>query len=279
MTTTAPAPVRTFPAPPFASEFVDSEAVGDIKSMIIYGEPGTWKTTVGAGICRVPKFANGKGLIIDIDNGTEVLSNEPDIQAKIASGQINIFPIDKTSIDAWGKLEYIINEVVNTDYGYDWVMLDTLDVAQEVVIEHLLATTLNDKGQPDTRGAWGKVSAVVGKWMWAFQNTSHFVGVTVMHSKDGTDDGGAFKIKPKLAGSLKDNLAGIPSLVAYVDFREDSEKVTHLVATIGKSSITSTKNRYKMVDDIWDFDLPKLYATIESREEVAHSATVTPATV
>lgn len=275
-TAPAPRPITDFPPIPFLTSIADPEEIGDPQSMIIYGEPGTWKSSIAAKITRVPRFANERGLIIDIDNGTEVLSNYPDIKAKIKSGQIQIFKIDKTSPDAYGKLAYIMNEVTTTDYGYGWVILDTLDVAQEVLIKEKLATTFNDKGQLDTRGAWGLVSADGSEWMWSFQNTPFFVGITVMHSKEDSESG-KFKIKPKLAGSLKDSLAGIPSLVAYVDFREDEEKNTHLVATIGKSSITSTKNRYMMSDDIWDFDLEKLYAMIDARDEDAQ--TELPATL
>lgn len=263
----------TLPVPPFAALLAKPEEVGPPKSIILYGEPGTRKTSLIGSMVKVPGME--RGLIIDIDNGTETLVNDPIYKAAIADGRISIFPIDFTSPDAYGKLDYIINEVTTTDYGYDFVGLDTLDVGQEAMIAHLMATVLNDKGKLDPRAAWGEVSKKTSEWMWKFQNTPFFVGVTAMHSKEGAEDSGAYKVKPKLAGSVKDNIAGIPSLVAYLEFLPDENKVDHLVATLGKSSVFSTKNRYSIEGQITDFDMPALYKLI-SENQAALGAPAAP---
>lgn len=255
--------------PAWASMIAPPSAVGAPKSLIIYGEPGTYKTSILGSAIKVPGF--NRGVIIDVDNGTEVFSNDPEIFAAVQDGRIQIVPVDKRDPNAFLTINYLINDLVQNDYGYDFVGLDALDVAQEVMVDYLLANTVNEKGAQDTRKAWGEVSKTTSDWMWAFQNAPHFTGITVMHSRDGVDeDSKTYKVKPKLAGSVKDSIAGIPSLVAYVEHQklEKNSKETHLVATLGASDVFSTKNRYSISEPIVDFDLPKLYERINARPTV-----------
>lgn len=264
-------------APPFASMFAKPAQVGPPKEILLYGAPGTFKTSIAAGAIKLEGI--NKMLYLDCDNGTEVLSNDPEVFQYVSTdfgkpGQkaINIIHIDKTAPDAFAQLKYFLGyrdpetgvSVKGSVFsqGYDVIVLDALDVAQEIAVQWLLANTFNDKGKVDTRGAWGEVSKWTSDLGWALQNSTE-LGILVAHSSEGTDDGGQFKIKAKLQGSVKDSIAGIPSIVAHLDFVSDPEtKVAHLVATVGQSDIHTTKNRYMLPKEIVDFDLPKLYALI-----------------
>lgn len=278
MTSPTPTPVREFITPPFAMMFSKSADVGPPKSIFLYGGEGTRKTSmVGDLITIRDSFGNKRfprGLIIDIDNGTEVFANgrSPEVQQAIDDGFLNIFSIDSEDPDAFGKLEYIINDVNENDYGYDFVSLDTANVAQEVAVKHFLATTFNDKGKPDSRAAWGEVSKWTVKQFRKLHNAPHFLGILVAHSSEGTDDGGAFRIKPKFQGSAKDSVAAVSSIVAYLGFKTNPEtKQSSLVATMGENEVITAKNRYMLPNEIENFDLVMLYAMLAERQEGTHT--------
>lgn len=268
-----------FVVPPFASMFAKFEAVSDPSSLLIYGPPGRWKTTTAGSILDVPKYANAKILYLDIDRGSTALMNNAITRDAIKSGQIGIIQMDKRKInETRGMLEYFLGkrdgngefiegEAFNPDYGYDVVILDTLDVAQQVSVDWLLMNTFNEKDKLDSRAAWGEVNRWTNDVMWAFQNNTHLLGIVVMHSESGTDDGGKFSIKPKLQGGAKDNIGGIPDLVAYVDFEPDpnDKNLQQLVATIGGTSIITAKNRGMLPNRVVNFDLPTFYNLLAER--------------
>lgn len=276
---------------PLAGMFMKTEEVGPPSSILLMGEPGTFKTTIAGGLIKVDGF--NKILYVDIDNGAEVFVNDPEVYATIGSDpgapgekRINIFQIDKTSPDAFGQLLYILGGTdpatgqrvkgvaFDPALGYDAVIFDALDVGQEVVVEYLLANTFSENGKPNTMKAWGEVSKWTADLAWAFQNHPTITGVIVMHSKVDSDEAtGKVKIKPKVQGSVKDSLAGIPSLVAYLELKEDKEtKETHIVANVGKSELMTTKNRYSMTEPIVDFSMTKLYELVEARTVATHAA-------
>jgi hypothetical protein len=260
----APPAVPSVPMPSFAFAFSAPEQVGPPKSIMIYGEPGTWKTSIAGSYIKVPGVK--RILYIDVDNGTEVFVNDPEIQAAVLDGRIQILQIDKLHPQAFDMIDAAVKEILSQDFGYDAVVLDAMDVVQEIAVERFMATTFNDKGKLDSRAAWGEVSKWVSNIMWGLQNTTYFTGITVVHSKTEEEKTGATTIKPKFQGSIKDNVAGIPSLVAYVGFEKNAEGKVELVAGLGKSDEYISKSRYsaKVPDRIPNFDLPKLYALINS---------------
>ena len=285
-TATAPKPVA-MPVMPFASMFQKQDEVGPPKSILLFGPPGTHKSSQVGALIRRPEFT--KILYIDTDNGTEVLANFPDVHATIGNdfGQpgekrINIIPVDKTDPNAYGMLRYLLGERSDRGEfmrgavfgkGYDLIVVDTANVMQEIAVQWLTSNTWNAKSQLDTQAAWGRVGEWTGDIAWAFQNDLSMVGLWVAHSKEGTEDGGSFKIKPKFQGGIKDNIGAIPSLVVYVEqgkrvSPEDPETIT---ATLGGSTIITSKNRYSFPGQIENFDMEKLYDMIAERLEGTRS--------
>lgn len=269
--------MTTAPETPFAAMFAKPDEVADPSSILVYGPPGTYKTTIAGSIATVPKFKGKRILYIDIDRGATVLMNDPEIYAAVEAGTFNILPINKLDGDAFSKLQYFLgayDEHGNFQqgeafkYGYDVVILDSLDVAQEVAADWYLANTWNEQGTKlNTMKAWGEISRWTSNVAWSFQN-SDGLGIIVMHSTEKAEDSGLVKTKPKLSGSAKDNIAAIPDLVAYVDFESnpDNREDIRLVATLGASDAIVSKNRWRLDSKIVDFDLLKFFSIIHDRK-------------
>ena len=275
----APAPVWDFEA-----SFLSVDTVDEPQFIELFAAAGKRKTSTAATIVEVPKYRDAKVLFIDIDKGATVLANNPAVKAKIADGSFRIIQINRDDAGdpatgrppAFGQLTMLLGYKDPVTGGwvqgqafqrdYDIVILDTLDVAQEVAKDWFLANTFTDDGTKlNTMAGWGRI----GDWTlgvaWALKNSTA-LGIALVHSKEESE-GGAFKIKPALAGGAKDKLGGIPDLVAHLDFITDEgqDGATHLVASIGESGITETKNRWMLPPKLIDFTLPQLYELIEQR--------------
>lgn len=275
--------MTTAPTPPFAAMFAKPDEIGDPASVLLYAKPGRWKTSTAGSIVRVPKFKDARILYLDVDQGSKVFVNDPDVYAGVQAGRINIIPINKLDPEAFAQLQYFLGKYDENGvfqrgeafkWGYDVVVLDTLDVAQDIAINWFMNNTVSEKtGKKDTLGAWGRVAPWTTDVMWALQNDPSAFGIVVMHSAEDVSETGMLAIKPKLGGSAKDNIGGIPDMVAYLDFEANPENKddVRLVAHVGKSNIFTTKNRWRTPDKIVDFDMPTLFGLIESRRNETHA--------
>ena len=271
--------VPTLPQPSFASSFTPLKEVGPPKSFLLYGATGTRKTSMIGELVASGRFK--RVLVFDFDNGTEVFANDPSALAAVEDGRISIFGIDSLNADAFQMAEQAIFEVCGVyrdalgdlranpnipDFGYDLVLIDTLNLLQGVAVKHFLRTTFNEKGQPDTRGAWGKVGVWTDEIARLFQNTKRFTGAIVMHPMTEEDKTGVLKTMPKLAGAMKSSISTIPSLCVHLGFEKHPETgQTVLAATMGESESVDAKNRYRLPSKIYDFSLVDLYRTIDGR--------------
>lgn len=244
---------------PLAGMFATEEEVGAPQSHLIYGYPGRWKTSIGASILAVPNF--NRLFFLDVDNGSEVLFSHPTygsfFKQALREGRLNIFKVSKLDPHAMDKIDFAIKTYTETDYGYDAFLWDTLDVSQDIAEKVF-------KQQFKGFDVWNALGEWTSDHMWRLQNCPHLVGVTTCHAKETTKQDGAYRLLPSLSGSSKDNIGGIPSVVAYVDFQTDGEGKEHLVANMGTTGSMITKNRFALPPYFVDFDMPKLYAQIES---------------
>ena len=271
--------IPALPVPSFASNFTQVLDVGPPKSFLLYGDTGTRKTTMVGELVASGRFKHA--LVFDIDNGTEAFASDPAIMAAVHDGRITISPIDSAlDPEAFQKIDAQILEVCGAyrdhlgvinpnpnipDFGYDLVLLDTVNLAQTVAIKHFQATTFNTKGQPDTLAAWGKVGIWTDEIARLLHNTKRFTGAMVMHPMTVEDKAGGIKIKPKLGGGMKDTMSTIPSLVAYLAFEKHPDTgVESLVATLGESTLYDSKNRYRLPSKMYDFNLTNLYKQIDA---------------
>ena len=276
--------IPALPIPSFMAIKAKPEQIGPPKSFMLYGPTGTRKTSAIGKLVASGRFI--RVVYIDIDNGTEVFANDPEVFAAVQDGRISIIPIDTTTMNpttAIQTIENVIFEIAGVwrtpqghiepnpnfpDFQIDLVVLDTLNLLQQVAVKHFMATTYNDRGNAlDPRAAWGKVSTWTDEIVRLIHNSPRFTGAFVAHPKEVEEKNGQVKIKPQLQGSIKDTIASIPSLVAYLDWETNTEtNADELVATVGESSLYESKNRYMLPSKIPNFSLVDLYDLIDSRK-------------
>jgi len=241
------------PKPKWASFIQTPKEVKLPKSILLYGLPGTRKTSIAASIGQVPNFK--KVLFIDIDNGAEVLAQRPEF------ADVSVLSINSLEGGAFAKLNAIIDDITTVDYGYDAIVLDTLDVAQDVAEKHFKTKY---EGTKNTFGVYGDLGQWTDEIVRKLHNSSFFTAIITAHAKEQTSESGAYRIIPRLSGSSKDTIGGIPSIVGYLSFLDDTEGKRRLVAVLGESEKTITKNRYSLPQSIADLTMPKLYDLIEA---------------
>ena len=243
------------PTPKWASAITSSASSSKPKSIMLYGLPGTRKTSIAGSIALAPQFK--KVLMIDIDQGSEVYAQNPLL------GNIDILLIDPLEANAKAKLDGVIHDITTTDYGYDAVILDTFDVAQDVAEKVFKATNPDPKN-----GFW--VYGELGVWsdetIRKLHSSPFFTAIITCHSAETKTKSGGVRTLPRLSGSSKEAIAGIPSIVAYLEYGTHPETgERHLLATVGESDNLVSKNRYGLPPVIVDLDMPKLYNLISER--------------
>lgn len=244
------------PTPAWASLAIKPESVGKPKSMLFYGFPGRRKTSILASIIELAWCK--KVLYIDVDNGSEVLGER--YAKEIASGALTIIPIDSLNPNAIAQIAAIVEDITTTNYGYDAVALDTLDVGQDAVEKALKLKYADSK---NTFGVYGDLGVWTDEICRKLHNCPWFVALIAAHAKEQTKESGAYRVTPKLSGSSKDSIASIFSIVAYVDF-VDVEGERRLLCTVGEDEHYITKNRFGLDPYIGDVTMPKLYGMIEA---------------
>lgn len=254
--------VTSLPVPTFADFIQAPTEVGKPKSILLYGTHGTRKTSICGSLALVEDFK--KILFIDIDQGAEVLMSNPKTRAKVDDGTIQVLPISSLDPAAFAKLNAVISEICANDFGYDAVILDTLDVAQDVAEKHFKALHSGDK--KNTFAVYGDLGVWTDEAVRKLHESSFFTAVITCHAKEQTLESGAHRILPRLSGSSKDAIGGIPSIVGFLEYQTDTEtNKTHLVARVSESDVVISKNRYDLDPFLIDPDMPMLFGMIAEK--------------
>jgi len=263
---------ETAPRPKWATAITTPKQDALPKSIYIHGMPGSRKTSTAASISQVEGVGD-KVLLIDVDFGAEVLAQNP-LYDGIEILQID--PLDegkdgsgeKVAMDAFEKINMVINDITTTDYGYTAVILDPLSIAQDVAERHFKAAyaTAANSGKQDGFKIWSELGEWTDSTVRRLHTCPYFTAIITTHSTEQKADSGAYRILPKLSGSSKESIASIPSIVMHLGFAQHPETgVRHSLATLGGSDVIQSKNRYGLPDQMVDVDMPKLYTLIRER--------------
>lgn len=247
---------------------------GKPKSILMQGTHGTRKTSKASEIALVPGFE--RVLHIDIDNGTEVLYRRPGIAERIYDPEDNpegtyfIQPIQSLNPNAKAQIEAIVKDITTTDYGYDAVIFDTLDVGQDVAEKAIKA---QHAGSKNTFAVYGDLGLWTDELVRSLHECPFFTAIITVHEKENTAEDGTSTILPRLSGSSKDAIGGIPSIVMRLGWVANPETgEPGLVATLGEHEKFITKNRYDLPRQLLNPDLPSIYKMIEATSPAAKAA-------
>jgi hypothetical protein len=274
----------------FIGRAAPAKRIGPPQSFLLYGDTGTRKTSAIGELVKRGFFK--KVLILNLDNSVEVLGNDPEVMAAIEDGRITIIDINPLDMGSRIEVENIVLEVCGMwrnasgdilpnpnipDFGYDLLVIDTVNLLHEIALKQFMATTYNDAGTKlDGQGAYAKIAVWDDEILRTIHNSKRVTGGFLMHAKTVEDKTGSVKIKPKLSGSYKDSIGSLPSIVAYLDWQKSPETgLNVLTATVGESDIYESKNRYALPPKIFDFNLADVYQTIADK---AAAPAVAPAT-
>lgn len=269
----------TMPKPAWMTSAQPAVSLGLPKSILIYGSHGTRKTSIASTIFAVPGIS--RVLHIDIDAGTEALATDPFglglMDKKDAKGNV----IEKGAISrgeyfvrsitransrdvntAKRQIDTIINDITSVDLGFDAVIFDTLDIAQDAAERNIKANNADSK---NTFAVYGELGQWTMDTVSALHDTPNFVSIILAHQKEVSEDDGSKRILPTLSGSSKDAIGGIPSIVAHFGWQPNPEtEELGLVATLGPSAKYISKNRFGLPDQVLMRDLPTIYQMIEA---------------
>lgn len=226
--------------------------------VLLYSRPGGGKTHLAASASELPDVR--KILILDTEGSTA------GTVADFDDDKVDIIPV--SSIE---QLDAILEKLFDPEieHGWDAVVIDTLDVAQEWKIkqQQKIFGTSGD----GVFAAWREVK----EWtLWIGRGLKKMkpLGIAVFHDREEKDADGSIVTKLQLSGSAKDIFPGIPDVVVYLVRKilhndETNQDEEHTIAYFASSDNKVTKNRFKFPPVMLDPSFPKMYELIaESRK-------------
>ena len=214
--------------------------------VMLYGRPGSGKTWLAASVSELDSV--NKVLYIDTEGSTEgTLVGFDDAKIDILNipkTVRNIIDSGENPVTEIQFLDSVLNELFATNQsGYDAIVIDTLDVAQDWKLKELLPIweSKNKFKAWELVGDW---TETIGQKLKALDA----IGVIVLHSKKDKDESsGSISIEARLKGAAKDTFPGIPDTVAYLTrrtYKDGDNDVEATVAEFGSQDNKVTKNRF-----------------------------------
>ena len=238
--------------------------------VMLYGRPGSGKTWLAASVSELPSV--NKVLYIDTEGSTE------DTLVGFNDDKIDILNIPKTvrnindsadgpQVTEIQFLDSVLDELLATNTsGYDAIVIDTLDVAQDWKVKEL--TPIWEKKNKF------KIWDLVSDWtenIGQRLKSLDAVGVIVLHSKKDKDESsGVVSIEARLKGSSRDTFPGIPDTVVHLTrrtYRDGDKDIEATVAEFGSQDNKVTKNRFDFPITMVAPSFTKMWDHIDNRQK------------
>jgi phage nucleotide-binding protein len=208
------------------SRITKPERVNPHLKVLVYGEPGTGKTTICGSAPNV--------LLIDVERGSLTLSgSNADVLEYVSFQQIDKF-IDFLVADdpAFAK--------------YDTIAFDSLSEMQRRVLDDQLATTSKATGLKTYKASWdhyGPNTQMLRELMSRFRDIPNKNLIVTAQSKmDKDDTTGITFVRPDLTPKLSATITAMFDIVGYLKITGKGERVLQVQPTktvVAKSRVTT----------------------------------------
>ena len=162
----------------------------------IYGDPGTWKTTLG--------FTARNPILFDFDKGA------------YAAGA---FRKDSVQISSWSEVARFTAQDLQ---GYDTIVIDTVGRALDMLTEQLVTDSKNvRRGSTDlSMQGYGKLKTQFVNWLKMLRGMGKDI-VLLAHAKAGTNDDGDATHAPDVQGSSLSEVYKVSDLVGFLTIENE----------------------------------------------------------
>lgn len=188
--------------------------------MVIYGAPGTGKTTFAA-TAQHHKDAKDV-LFLDMNKGLLSVAEESD--------RIHERP-DAIEIDSYEEVREAYQFLVSADHDYQTVVIDTVTDLQELNLEYIVQEELDKSSQRGKkrdglddrwREDYGKSTSQLTRLARNFRDLPMHV-IFIAHKRTDQDDQKRETVSPALTPKLQENVVGAVDLCGYFHTATDEE--------------------------------------------------------
>lgn len=245
----AKAPAKRLP-PPLPDNVVPvGEGSGRFIRILVYGEPGSWKTILAG--------TSPNALILEADRGDE---------SAAGTGST----AKKWSIHDWNDLDEAKSYLQNGGYkNFDWVWLDSLTLFQERGLDMIMEDLVSSPGKghrkvykPD-KGEYGENMSRISRWLREMIDIPINFGITCHVKRVEDDDTGDVRYMPYVQGKdMPEKVCSYFGLIGHMEItlKEGEE---HPVFSTRKDGKFYTKDRFGVVGRMLDPTIPKIMARVE----------------
>jgi phage nucleotide-binding protein len=220
------------------SRITQPEVVSNNLKVMIYGEPGTGKTTFAGSAGAV-----GPTLIIDVERGSRTLVGQP-----------NVDVMEYVSIE---QVEATIRYLRDDDSAfakYDTIVFDSLSEMQRRLIDAQLTAASKSVGMPVYKADWDIYNINTQRLrslMSAFRDIPKNLIVTSQARLDKEEATGIMSWRPDLTPKLAATVAGLFDVVGYLRIDSKGQRVLQVQPSKTVLAKTRTNLPKEIIDPSW----------------------------
>lgn len=208
------------------SRITKPEIVSTNLKVLIYGSPGTGKTTFAA---TAPS-----PLVIDVERGSRTLVGLREVEV-----------LEYVSIE---QVEKVVDYLVNNHAAfskYETIVFDSLSEMQRRLLDQQLGNMSKTIGSPLYKADWGvygENTQRLRSLMSRFRDIPKNLVVTAQDKVEKDDATGIMMARPDLTPKLSATVAGLFDVVGYLRINSKGERILQVQPTktvLAKTRITS----------------------------------------